>query len=220
MDVDVQRLIGAVTRSVNRFEKDGKPAVAVVMSRTYDTDVDDLWDALTDQERLPRWFAPVSGELKLGGRYQVQGNAGGTITECEAPDGGRGRFAATWEFGPAVSWIDVVVASEGDQARLTLQHIRYEEGEHWDKYGPGAVGIGWDLGLLGLDTYFGAAPADQQVSPPEATAWMSSDNAKAFIRSSGEDWRDADARGGLDAPTAARRAKETIAFYTGGPAPE
>ena len=31
----------------------------------------DLWEALTSAERIPRWFAPVSGDLRLGGRFQV-----------------------------------------------------------------------------------------------------------------------------------------------------
>ena len=62
---------------------------------------EDLWDALTSKERLPRWFAQVDGDLQLGGRFQVKGNAGGTITACAPPK----SFSATWEFGGGVSWI-------------------------------------------------------------------------------------------------------------------
>ena len=69
----------------------------MTLTRLYDTSVDDLWDALTSKERIPRWFLPVEGDLKLGGRYQLKGNAGGTITACTPPN----HFAATWEFGGA-----------------------------------------------------------------------------------------------------------------------
>ena len=77
--------IGAEFREVADRQWDGKPAKAVVAARVYDTDPKDLWDALTNPERIPRWFSPVTGELKLGGRYQIQGNAGGTITRCDPP---------------------------------------------------------------------------------------------------------------------------------------
>src|SRR5205823_15078446 len=82
MQIDVARVLGLVTRSVRNFEKDGKAASAVTLTRLYDTDVDDLWDAVTSKERIPRWFLPVEGDLRLGGRYQLKGNAGGTITAC------------------------------------------------------------------------------------------------------------------------------------------
>jgi uncharacterized protein YndB with AHSA1/START domain len=212
MEVDVARLVPAVTRTVKRYTKDGKPHVSVVLSRVYDTSVDDLWDALTNAERLPRWFAPVTGELKLGGRYQVQGNAGGTVTACTPPK----HFAATWEFGGGVSWIEVTVTPEGGKARMTLDHIAVDDGNpHWDKFGPGAVGIGWDLGLVGLGVYFELAAQGKKSDPLEGMAWMSSDNGKAFIRASGEGWRAADVAGGNDAPTARRRSDMTIAFYCG-----
>ena len=91
MEIDVARVLGLVTRTVRNFEKDGKPASTVTLTRLFDTSVDDLWDALTSKERIPRWFLPVEGDLRLGGRYQLKGNAGGTITACTPPS----HFAAT-----------------------------------------------------------------------------------------------------------------------------
>ena len=93
MNFDFDACLGAVTRTVAALERDGKPARAVTLSRTYATSIDDLWDAVTNPERLPRWFAPVEGDLKPGGRYQVVGNAGGTIPACQAPR----LFDLTWE---------------------------------------------------------------------------------------------------------------------------
>ena len=138
MDIDIARVLGPMDRSVRRFDKDGKAASAVTLTRLYDTDVEDLWDAVTSPERLPRWFLPVEGDLQVGGRYQLQGNAGGTITACAPPQ----RFEATWEFGGDVTWIAVRLTREGDQARLTLEHTALVQ-DHWTQFGPGAVGIGW-----------------------------------------------------------------------------
>ncbi len=99
MTPDIAALVGAVVRTVAKREHDGRPARVVIATASYDTDIDDLWDAITNAQRIPRWFLPVSGELRLGGRYQLQGNAGGVINECVPPR----RLALTWEFGGGVT---------------------------------------------------------------------------------------------------------------------
>ena len=37
----------------------------------YGTDVEDLWSALTDPERLARWYGEVEGDLHEGGQFRV-----------------------------------------------------------------------------------------------------------------------------------------------------
>ena len=83
MELDVESHLGAVHRSVAFLQRDGKPASAVTLSRGFATTLEDVWDAVTNGDRIPNWFAPVSGDLELGGHYQIEGNAGGTITACE-----------------------------------------------------------------------------------------------------------------------------------------
>jgi len=212
MEIDIASVLGLVRRTVRHFEKDGKPAAAVTLTRLYDTDVDDLWDALTSVERIPRWFLPVDGDLQLGGKYQLRGNAGGTITACTPPT----HFAATWEFGGGVSWIDVTVAPERGKARMTLEHTAIIE-DHWNQFGPGAVGIGWDLAITGLARHLASgAPVDQAT----AMAWMSSANGKTFMSQSGEFWRAADVASGEDPVAAKTRSDRTIAFFRGEPPPD
>jgi uncharacterized protein YndB with AHSA1/START domain len=109
MDFDVEGNLGATERSVSSLERAGRPARAVTLSRSYATTVEDLWDAVTNGERIPRWFLPVSGELEPGGRYQLEGNAGGAITVCEPLS----HFAVTWEFGGDVSWVEVQCSDDG-----------------------------------------------------------------------------------------------------------
>ena len=138
MRFDVESDLGAVDRSVSSPVRDGQPARAVTLSRTYTTTVEDLWDAVTNGERVPRWFLPVTGELERGGRYQLAGNAGGVIKACERPS----HFALTWEFGDDLSWVDVRLADDGaGRARLTLTHTALLS-EQWSTYGPGATGVG------------------------------------------------------------------------------
>src|SRR5690349_21380134 len=147
MDIDPIAAVGGVARTVELCERDGRPAAAVIAEREYPTDVADLWDAITNPERIPRWFLPVTGELKLGGRYQLKGNAGGSITRCEPPR----VLALTWEMGPEVSWVTVNLTRQAEEKTLlVLEHMAHVDDERAKKFGPGAVGVGWELGLLGL----------------------------------------------------------------------
>jgi uncharacterized protein YndB with AHSA1/START domain len=206
------QLFGAEFRRVDDREHLGKPALVVVAVRTYDTTVDDLWDAITTPERLARWFLPVEGDLRLGGRYQLQGNAGGTIVRCERPE----ALDVTWEFMGGTSWVNVRLAPDGQKARLILEHIAHKDGigeEHQKQFGPGAVGIGWDLGFYGLERHLidPAAPLDREA----AMAWTVSSEGKAFMRASGEAWGAAHAASGEDPDEARAKAQRTIAAYTG-----
>ena len=119
MDFDTNEHLRAVERSVSSLPRDGLSARAITISRSYATTIKDLWDAVTNGERIPRWFLPISGQLERGGRYQFEDNAGGVITVCEAPS----RLGVTWEFGGDVSWVEVNLSDDSaDHARLTLTH--------------------------------------------------------------------------------------------------
>jgi hypothetical protein len=167
---------------------------------------------LTSRERIPRWFLPVEGDLRVGGRYQLKGNAGGTITRCEPPR----ALDLTWEFGGGMSWVTVRLEAEGKRAQLTLEHIVHasDVDEHWKRFGPGAVGVGWDLALVGLGKHLesGGIAVDHEA----AHAWMMSDEGKGFMRASARAWADAHIAGGENAEVARRMAEQTAAFYTGG----
>src|ERR1700747_1695440 len=148
--IDVTQQINAVRRRVGTRVLEAGEARTVTISQTYAAAIEDVWDACTSAERIPRWFLPVSGELKLGGRYQLEGNAGGTIERCDPPK----SFFATWEYGGEVSWIELRLTSvEDGGTRFELEHIAHVDDERWAEFGPGAVGVGWDTGLLGLSLY-------------------------------------------------------------------
>ena len=109
MRTAIANVFGAEFHRVENREHLGKPAVVAVAIRIYDTTVEDLWEAVTAPERIARWFLPVEGDLKLGGRYQLKGNAGGTITRCEPPE----ALDLTWEIMGGTSWVNLRLAPEG-----------------------------------------------------------------------------------------------------------
>ena len=179
-------------------------ARTLTISRVYDTGIEDLWDACTNPERIPRWFLPVSGALEVGGRYALEGNASGTIERCDPPR----SFFATWEYGGMVSWIELTLTLEEDgRTRFALEHIAHVDDDMWAQFGPGAVGIGWDLGLIGLTAHL-ASGADR---PPleEAMAWQTSAAGREFVTAISAEWADASIAFGTD-PGEARAAQERV----------
>ncbi len=211
MEFDVARHIGAMTHEVVPDERDGRPTRIVIAGRSFATGIEDAWDAITNAERIPRWFAPVEGQLEPGGHYQITGNAGGTILECEPPR----RFALSWEFGGNTSWVYVALSEDGDATRLELRHeavVDPQSEGFWTRFGPGAVGVGWDLSFLGL-----AEHLEQGWSkPPETdTEWTRTDNYRTVVQRSSDSWRDASIAYGTDAQAAGEAADRTAGAYSG-----
>jgi uncharacterized protein YndB with AHSA1/START domain len=212
--IDIVREIEATQRTVDTGRIAAGEGRAVRMRRTYDAPIEEVWDALTDPERISRWFLPISGDYRLGGRYQLEGNAGGEIIACERPN----RFRVTWVYGvPAseadVSELEVRLAAAGDDATtLELEHIAIVPDEMWTEFGPGAVGVGWDQGLLGLALHLRGGSVGDPI------AWQSSDEGRGFASGASVAWGEASRVAGADPETVARNVASTTTFYA--PLPE
>jgi len=207
--IDVTEQVSAVRRQVGTRVLEAGEARGVTISRSYGSPLEDVWDACTNPERIPRWFLPVSGDLRPGGRYQLDGNASGTIERCDPPT----SFAATWEYGGEVSWIELHLRRQAEGRTLfVLEHIAHVDDERWAQFGPGAVGVGWDLGLLGLALHLASGEA---VDPSEFEAWSGSDEGRDFMERCSDGWREAAVAAGMDAGAAQAAAERTTAFYTG-----
>jgi uncharacterized protein YndB with AHSA1/START domain len=197
----------AVSRKVGLSHAPSGEDHTVLLTRTYQAEIEELWDACTSAERIGRWLTPISGELKLGGRYQLEGNAGGTIERCEPPR----SLRVSWEFGADVSWVELRLTAAGDGAStLELEHIAPGDPDKWREFGPGAVGVGWDLALLGLGRV-----AVERAERDEAAvaAWLASPAGREFLSASVEGWREADVLCGADPHGAATAARNTEEFY-------
>jgi uncharacterized protein YndB with AHSA1/START domain len=208
--IDVIHEISATQRRVGSRTLAAGEARTVTITRQYRAPVEDVWDAVTNAERIPRWFLPISGDLRVGGRYQLEGNAGGTIERCDPPL----SFAATWEFGGEVSWIELRLSAavEGG-TRLELEHIAHVGDARWAEFGPGAVGVGWDLALTGFSQHI---ETGEKVDAAAAMAWAASDEGRQYITASSQRWCEASIAFGTDPAAAQAAAERTTAFYTGG----
>ena len=155
--IDIAVQLKAIGRKVGRSTTTSGETVSVLVERTCEAGVADVWDAITDPERLRRWFLPVSGDLQVGGQFQLEGNAGGEILACEAP-----RLLRV-TFGGETSIVELRLAPLDDErTALELEHTVPIE---MAGSGAGAlyVGPGWDLALFAIGQYCVGVVADNPV---------------------------------------------------------
>jgi uncharacterized protein YndB with AHSA1/START domain len=150
--------------------------VSVLLSRAYDAPIGDVWDAVTQPDRIKRWFMPISGDLRVGGNFQLEGNAGGEILACEPP-----RLLRV-TFGGPTSLVEVRLTARGESgAMLELEHTVPIE---MAQSGAGAlyVGPGWDGAVMGLDLFL----RGEAIGDPVAAA--NSPQALEFSKGSVQTW--------------------------------
>jgi uncharacterized protein YndB with AHSA1/START domain len=178
IDIDTASQVNAIHRQVEQQPAaDGAgELVAVLLRRGYDTPIGEVWDAVTQPDRIKRWFMPISGELRVGGSFQLEGNAGGEILACEPP-----RLLRA-SFGGPTSIVELRLTPHGD--RQTLLELEHTVPIEMAQSGAGAlyVGPGWDGALLGLGLFLGG----EAIGDPVAAA--NSPQAQEFSRQSVSAW--------------------------------
>ena len=206
--IDLIDELNAVHRETGKRTIPAGDGRTVVLRRTYDAAIDDVWNAITTKERIDRWLTPITGDLELGGRYQLEGNAGGEIVACEPPH----LLRVTWVYGEAptdrdISVVEVRLAPDGeDRTVLELDHAAVVDDEFWARYGPGAVGVGWDLALLGLANHLAGSVFDRD-------GWDATPGARDFMTRSSEAWGRALIAAGTPEDVANEMRDNTTAFY-------
>ena len=90
----------------------------VRMEDRFETEIDDVWSALTDPSRLARWYGEVEGDLRLGGEYRVRLFASGwegtgRVEACEPPQRLLVRIKDADE--PDETIIEATLTADGDQ---------------------------------------------------------------------------------------------------------
>jgi uncharacterized protein YndB with AHSA1/START domain len=104
----------------------------------FQTDIDDLWSALTDPRRLARWLGEVEGDLRQGGefraRYFASGWEGtGRVEVCEPP---QRLLILTKSPDQPERVFEATLTADGDQTILVIEH-RGLPLEHIAAYGAG-----------------------------------------------------------------------------------
>ena len=176
--IDIANQLNAIHRQVEQQPPaDGSgERVSVLLRRSYDAPIGDVWDAVTQPNRIKRWLMPISGELRVGGSFQLEGNADGEILTCEPP-----RLLRV-TFGGPTSIVEVRLTSQSD--RDTVLELEHTVPIEMAQSGAGAlyVGPGWDGALMGLGLFL----RGDAVGDPVAAA--NSPQAQEFSKQSVHAW--------------------------------
>lgn len=182
--IDITGQINAVHRTIDNYQVATGPGRSLLLRRTYDASIEDLWDACTTTERISRWLAPVTGDLRPGGSFQVDGHASGTILSCQAPH----LLKVTWEYGPdSVTEVELRLAEQDEGGTvLELRHTSPTETvdeivRRMGPIGPVSIGGGWDLALVTLDRLL----CEQDL---DLTRWKATPQAREFTVRSYQAW--------------------------------
>lgn len=206
MKDEIEKYFSTVNRKVNVTSIEGADARSIILERAYNTDLDNLWDAISTKERLERWYGVVTGDLQQGGRYQIEGNAEGTIVVCEP----KKRIELSWEYQGYTSWVYVTVNElDSGLVSVTVEHLMHHS-PYWVQYGSGAGGVGWEVSLLSLMFHL-----DNPESSKVDDSFAMTDEGKEFVKIASDGWGQASIASGEDREQALQAAENTTAFYTG-----
>ena len=151
------------------------PVLELFMTRDFDAPREILWDAWTKPEILQRWWGPrefitpvAEIDLRIGGNFtycmrspQGQDFWGiGTYKEIEPPErllyfdsfaDKDGNIVPASYYGitaeiPEKMLVEVTIEEIGEKTRLTLKHLGFPKGKHFD----GAT-MGWSQSLDKLE---------------------------------------------------------------------
>lgn len=129
-------------------------AAVVHMEGRYPTGIDDLWSAITEPERLARWVADVSGDLREGGTFSATFTSSwtgtGRVVVCRPPH----RLLVAMDGGDGdISEIEATLTEDGDHTLLVVEDrgIGLPEAP--------LHGAGWQVHLEDLGQHVAGEPA-------------------------------------------------------------
>jgi uncharacterized protein YndB with AHSA1/START domain len=211
---DVLDELTAARRTMGKGSLPAGDAYTVEVRRRYEAEIDDVWDAITSPERLRRWLQPVTGDLEVGGKFELDGGEHGEILRCEPPR----LLKVSWLFGPeADAWpgtseVEVRLAAGPDgDTEFELVHAAAVGEPLFPTYGPGAGGVGWDLRLLALAQFLDG----REIADHEAV--QKSPEGREFIRRSAAAWGEAHLAAGGEPERVAAAVEATTKFYAPDP---
>lgn len=139
-----------VSTTLYRTESTGSVAVEDVFA----TDIEDLWSALTEPDRLARWLVTVTGDLVPGGALTLHFTSGwegtGEILECDSPT--RLKVLTIDLDGDATTLTATLTPRGPGTTRLRIEEDGLQPGRQH------VYGAGWAVHLEHLEAYLTGRP--------------------------------------------------------------
>ena len=82
--IDIVNQINAAHREIGNHPVATGAGRSLLLRRTYDATIADVWSACTDPDRIARWLAPIEGDLRLGAAIRIFQDC--IVKDCIAQD--------------------------------------------------------------------------------------------------------------------------------------
>lgn len=122
----------------------------LVLTRSFDASIEDVWESVTKSERTERWFGKWEGDARPGGSIRLlmvfekeSTWSDATIDACEAP-----RHLSVKTKDSYGEWHLELTLSEAN-GKTTLEFVHHLT----DTKGAGEIGPGWEYYLDNLVAY-------------------------------------------------------------------
>lgn len=181
--------LGGTHREIGGRRIAAGDARTILMRRWYGAAIGEVWHSCTDPERVARWFMRPEGDLRVGGRFVLEGGAGGEVRRCEPPR----LLAASLVYGsrPADE-VELRLAPQAGGTVLELEHAsvttHVEVGGRMvdvllndPDSGLWGLGAGWEMCLVALDALL-------RDSLPERATRRGATGAASLADQSGQAW--------------------------------
>ncbi|SDZ19786.1 Uncharacterized conserved protein YndB, AHSA1/START domain [Micromonospora pattaloongensis] len=203
---DIAKELAAVHREIGHRRIPAGDGRSVLLRRGYRASAEEVWDALTNSERISRWFLAVKGEGRPGAAFAFEGNVHGTVVRCEPTR----LFTLEWVIGDSPAAEVTVRLSDGaGETLVELEHTAVVDERFWAEFGPGATGVGWDLALLSLHLHL----RNEAIVTADPEAGQHSPEFTGLAALSSRAWGTALAAAGASAAEVTTAVEHTAALY-------
>jgi uncharacterized protein YndB with AHSA1/START domain len=211
-------VVDAVRRELEIDEQvqEQRPRVRAVLTLTTNIALAParLWPLLTRPDELARWFGPVTGDLREGGRFQALRGAEGRILRIEEPH----QITLTWQQDGGEDPLQLRLDPEDDgSTALRLRHAALIDRETFTRVGPGQIAMRWEIALLALAALTdGWRATCLEPAPSPSPEWLHSAEGAAYVSAWSVRWAAQAVAAGVDEQTARRGELETARLVLGG----
>ncbi|MEU1629697.1 SRPBCC domain-containing protein [Streptomyces sp. NPDC020096] len=157
---DIDGWVASTTREIGTRSITSGTGHSVRIRRGFPAPLDEVWDACTTRERVSLWFLPVTGDLRIGGKYQLETYAEGEILRCTAPD----LLSVTMDFQGLPGEAELRLSTGDGETVLQFEHTMAVDATAWAAVAPD-IGSGWEVALNYLATHLRGEPIDKSTFP-------------------------------------------------------
>ncbi|MDN3481147.1 SRPBCC domain-containing protein [Arthrobacter sp. APC 3897] len=141
-------------RTFGRRQIQAGHALMMVLGRTIDHPIGEVWAALTDPDALEQYVGRPEGDLRRGGNYELPDGTRGAILRCDPP---RLLTVSFTRPGGRTAELEIHLAAEDSQTRIELKYASVRSGFFLidSESGEWAAGPGWEFFLDHVTGYLG-----------------------------------------------------------------